>query len=183
MKRYGRICRSTVATVGFVVVLLFGDVAGAQPVAARDPGAGLAARAATVDAPPNASKSWSPEPNVCREPPCTVPPPTITCRLRIDNPHRSSIDPDNIQVKARVNCTAPIGGMHLIVALFEGPNLLYWDDASNTKQAALSKTLTVPCDQTDFYSGAAEATLAAPPGYVPPVLVLYVESPEFLIIC
>jgi len=97
----------------------------------------------------------------------------IICYLNVQNPHKSTHVPENVNVVATVSCNLPPAALALTVALY------YWTGSSwvlvgipgqvvNYGRSFIQANSATTC-RNGLYEGAAAAEAVAPPGYVPPV--------------
>lgn len=98
----------------------------------------------------------------------------ILCVLSVANPQVPVLKPTQIEGSALVQCTAPLPGISLTVALFRGDNRVS-SKTTNVVGSHASASAFGPCQGGAYYA-TATATLLAPPGYSPAVAVIGVVS-------
>jgi len=108
----------------------------------------------------------------------------ILCTENIQNPHKSTHVPENVNVVGTISCTAPVSRLVLNVGLYYNHVLVAQSGPiSSYGSAYVQANAAMPC-VNGLYGGAAHGYAVFPPGYVPPIGQLpVVFSPNVSIIC
>lgn len=111
-------------------------------------------------------------------------PPKITCTLSIDNPHRSTHNPDVINVVANWKCTSAVKTLTMSVKLFSASGIeLSRTPWKSIGKARLKGHTNYPCYFSSDYYGEAPGTVYFPAGYKPHKSNLKVDSPTVGVVC
>ena len=92
---------------------------------------------------------------------------TITCNHSIGNPHKSTHNPQNVNVVSRIQCTAPVASLAINpIRLYRNFFQVASGSNSNVGQPFIQANAATFCIPAN-YDGRSWAYITFPPGYTP----------------
>jgi hypothetical protein len=108
---------------------------------------------------------------------------TITCTLKINDPHRSTHNPAKVNVVTTWKCTGIVTSLSMTVKLYTFAGVQQASDSfKKYGKKSLSGNAASACIP-DYYYGTASETVVYPPGFTPPKATLHVRSATRPVAC
>lgn len=108
---------------------------------------------------------------------------TISCTLKIPNPHWSTHQPTSVDVVPTASCTAPMTSIQIEVSLYTGAGrLVGYNNKTNFGKAFYKLSAAANCVPGNYY-GTANFTLTFPPGYTPSPQTIPLRSNTVFVAC
>ena len=106
----------------------------------------------------------------------------INCTVQINDPHKSTHLPTNVNVVGTVKCSASMASISMTVILFNNGRLIGINTKANVGKSSISVNAAANCIPST-YQGKGTATLVFPPGYFPSPQVINVTGNSVPVSC